>query len=69
MNLKECERKRSFPNFEAISRNFPEGTEESNVDSGQESRYLGRDSNRVFPKYNSEAFPLSQIARMKARDH
>jgi hypothetical protein len=57
MNCKGCEIKRLF-------RCLSGGTED-NHERTQDSRYPGRDCNRVPPEYKFEALPLKELARFE----
>jgi hypothetical protein len=58
MNWKGFGRKRSWPNFKELSRNSPGRTEESHINSSQDSQSPGRDLNPGRPEYEAGVFFL-----------
>jgi hypothetical protein len=55
INCKGCGRKRSWPNFKALSRDSSGGTEETTTNLSQGSRSRGRDLNPGLPEYEAGA--------------
>jgi hypothetical protein len=53
MNWKESGRKRTLPNFKALSWHFSGGTEENDETISQDSRFPGRDFNPGLPRYTA----------------
>jgi hypothetical protein len=63
MNWKGCGRKRSWPDFEVLSRTLPGGTDE-NHEMPQDSLSLGRYLNPGPPEYEAELLGIRPRRRI-----